>query len=86
MRNDLLPAAIDLEPRLGDFMSDVSTAWGTTVCLTGSGSACFGYFASLDEAADAATAVADLAREARGVGLRPTGVTRVDDRVDGDAR
>ncbi len=86
MRNDLLPAAVDIEPRLGDFMSDVSAAWGTTVCLTGSGSACFGYFASLDEAADAATAVSDLAREARGVALRPTGVTRVDDRVDGDTR
>lgn len=86
MRNDLLPAAVDLEPRLGDFMSDVSSVWGTTVCLTGSGSACFGYFATLDDAADAATAVSDLTREARGVALRPAGVTRLADRVDGEAR
>ncbi|MFP4552562.1 MAG: 4-(cytidine 5'-diphospho)-2-C-methyl-D-erythritol kinase [Actinomycetota bacterium] len=82
MRNDLLPAAVDLEPRLGDFMADISSVWGTTVGLTGSGSACFGFFATLDEATDAATAVTGLTREARGVTLRPTGVTRVDDRVD----
>ena len=82
MRNDLLPAAVDLEPRLGDFMADVSSVWGTTVCLTGSGSACFGYFATLDEAADAATAVAGVVREARGVTLRDHGVARVDDSPD----
>lgn len=82
MRNDLLPAAVDLEPRLGDFMSDVSSVWGTTVCLTGSGSACFGYFATFDEATDAATAVSDLTREARGVTLRDHGVSRLDDRPD----
>lgn len=82
MRNDLLPAAVDLEPRLGDFMSDVSSVWGTTVCLTGSGSACFGYFATLDEATDAATAVSDLTREAREVTLRDHGVRRREDRPD----
>lgn len=82
MRNDLLPAAVDLEPRLGDFMSDVSSVWATTVCLTGSGSACFGYFASFDEATDAATAVSDLAREARGVTLRDHGARRREARPD----
>lgn len=86
MRNDLLPAALDLEPRLGDFMADVASAWGSTVCLTGSGSACFGYFASLDEASDAAGSVSDLAREARCVGLRDRGVARLDDPMDRDAR
>lgn len=79
MRNDLLPAALDIEPRLGDFMTDISSVWETTVCLTGSGSACFGYFATLDEASDAAAAVTGLAREARGVDLRPTGVARHED-------
>jgi 4-diphosphocytidyl-2-C-methyl-D-erythritol kinase len=79
MRNDLLPAALDLDPRLGDFIADVASEWGTTVCLTGSGSACFGYFATLDEAADAAAAVADLTRESRGVELRGHGVGRVPD-------
>lgn len=82
MRNDLLPAAVDHEPRLGDFMSDVSSVWGTTVCLTGSGSACFGYFATLDEATDAATAVSDLTRETRGVALRDHGVAHLDDLPD----
>lgn len=78
MRNDLLPAALDLEPRLGDFIAEVAAVWGTSVSLTGSGSACFGYFASPDEASDAASAVADLTRAGRGVELRSRGVARVD--------
>lgn len=77
MRNDLLPAALDLEPRLGDFVADVKSAWGTAVCLTGSGSACYGYFATLDEASDAATAVSTIGREGRGVELRAHGVSLV---------
>lgn len=77
MRNDLLPAALDLQPLLGDFMADVSSAWGTTVCLTGSGSACFGYFATLDEASDAASAVTHLTSDGRGVELRDRGVARL---------
>lgn len=74
MRNDLLPAALELEPRLGDFISDVRAAWGSAVCLTGSGSACFGYFASVDEAADAAFSVADLCAASKGIALRERGV------------
>ena len=74
MRNDLLPAALSLEPRLGDFMSEVSSIWGTPACLTGSGSACFGYFATVGEAADAALSTTHLAASARGVQLRPRGV------------
>ena len=82
MRNDLLPAALDLEPRLGDFMADVASVWGTPVCLTGSGSACFGYFATVAEATDAADAVAHLTRVARGVELRDHGVARAPDLWD----
>lgn len=74
MRNDLLPAAISVEPLLGDFMADVTSVWTTMVCLTGSGSACFGYFPTLDEASDAARAVSHLSRVGRGVDLRPVGV------------
>lgn len=74
MRNDLLPAGLDLEPRLGDFLSDVRSVWGTTVSLTGSGSACFGYFGTVEEAIDAAGAVEGSCRVARGVELRPHGV------------
>lgn len=82
MRNDLLPAAIDLEPRLGDFMADVRAVWDTTVCLTGSGSACFGYFATRDEAVSAVDAVSDLTSHGRGVGLRGHGVSRIEEPND----
>lgn len=77
MRNDLLPAALELEPRLGDFMTDIRSVWGTAVCLTGSGSACFGYFASVDEARDAAVSVSDICSVATGVLLRDHGVARI---------
>lgn len=77
LRNDLLPAAISLEPTLGDFMSDVGSVWDGPVCLTGSGSACFGFFPTLDEAADAVAAVSDLTTEGRGVTLRDRGVSIV---------
>lgn len=73
MRNDLLPAALALEPLLGDFLADVRSVWGVPVCLTGSGSACFGYFPTVDEAADAASSFGG-----RGVALRKHGVARVD--------
>lgn len=79
MRNDLLPAALDVEPRLGDFMADVASVWDSAVCLTGSGSACFGYFPTVEEASDAVLAVAHLCRDARGVMLRDHGVARVAD-------
>ena len=81
MRNDLLPAALDIEPRLGDFMVDVRAVWGVAPCLTGSGSACFGYFATLGEASDAAESVDGLAVVARGVALRDVGVKRVEEPV-----
>lgn len=77
MRNDLLPAALSIEPLLGDFMSDLAAVWGTTVCLTGSGSGCFGYFAAVDEASDAAASVSGLVKEGRGVALRRRGVERL---------
>lgn len=77
MRNDLLPAALDLEPRLGDFIADLRGVWATSVSMTGSGSACFGYFPELDEAIDAASAVTDLCAIAIGVDVRDHGVARV---------
>lgn len=77
MRNDLLPAALDLEPTLGDFMADIRSAWGTAVCLTGSGTAFFGYFPSTDEAAHAASSVSSRSEVAIGVELRDHGVERV---------
>jgi 4-diphosphocytidyl-2-C-methyl-D-erythritol kinase len=78
MRNDLVPAAIDLEPRLGDFMADVRTVWDAPVLMTGSGSACFGFFGDVGEATDAAEAVVG-AEATFGVELRDHGVARVED-------
>ncbi len=74
IRNDLLPAALELEPRLGDFIADLRGAWGSAVMMTGSGSACFALFANVEEADDAAQAVAALCRLSAGVALRTTGV------------
>jgi len=78
IRNDLTPAAIDLEPALADFMADLRSGWGTAVSMTGSGSACFGFFADLDEADHAARTVAGLCRGAVGAALRPRGVARIE--------
>ena len=78
IRNDLAPAALSLEPRLGDFMADLRSVWNGVVCMTGSGSGCFGYFGTVGEAEDAAAAVSHLASVAVGVELRDRGVARVD--------
>lgn len=73
VRNDLLPAALAFEPLLGDFMADVRATWEVPVFLTGSGSACFGFFPSLGEAEDAALTIPGT-RASHGVELRPIGV------------
>lgn len=77
LRNDLTPAAIRLEPDLADFMAELRFRWDMPVLLTGSGSGCFGMFPTLDEAKDAAEAVADLCSVSVGVEARPRGVAEV---------
>ncbi|MGH8945298.1 MAG: 4-(cytidine 5'-diphospho)-2-C-methyl-D-erythritol kinase [Acidimicrobiia bacterium] len=77
MRNDLLPAVLDLEPALGDFISDLRSLWGGAVAMTGSGSGCFAHFATLDEAIEAAVAASPLSAIARGAAPRPRGVAQV---------
>lgn len=79
IRNDLLPAALAVKPEMGDFISEVSAAWSTVVCMTGSGSACFGFFPTLDEAVDAVAGVRQLIGDGRGVALRRRGVTSAND-------
>jgi len=74
IRNDLTPAACDLEPTLADFMADLRLRWGGPVLMTGSGSGCFGFFPDPDEASDAARSVEDLCRATVGARLRPRGV------------
>ena len=76
VRNDLTPAAFDLEPTFADFMADLRIRWGGPVLMTGSGSGCFGFFPDPDEAADAAHSVEDLTRAAVGARLRSNGVGR----------
>jgi 4-diphosphocytidyl-2-C-methyl-D-erythritol kinase len=76
IRNDLTPAAFALEPELADFVADLRGLWGRPVAMTGSGSACFAFFADLDEAEGGADSIASRCREAVGAGLRPIGVAR----------
>ena len=79
MRNDLLPAALDVEPLLGDFMADLRHTLDTEVALTGSGSACFAYFANDEEAGSAGDAVSGMVERWQAVQLRSEGVARVSD-------
>jgi 4-diphosphocytidyl-2-C-methyl-D-erythritol kinase len=74
IRNDLIPAAVGIEPALADFMADLRMQWGGPVLMTGSGSGCFGFFPDPEEAADAARSVENLCRAAVGTGLRSNGV------------
>lgn len=74
IRNDLIPAAVGIEPALADFMADLRMQWGGPVLMTGSGSGCFGFFPDPEEAADAARSVENLCRAAVGKGLRSNGV------------
>jgi 4-diphosphocytidyl-2-C-methyl-D-erythritol kinase len=53
MRNDLFPAAVALDPRIGEWRDQLRFLWGTSVAMTGSGSGLFAYFASHSEAVDA---------------------------------
>ena len=76
IRNDLYRAAVDIEPALGDFVRDTARLWDTAVMMTGSGSACFGFFPSEEEAVLAAAAVPGT-RAATGAASRPKGVERV---------
>ncbi|MFV2000711.1 MAG: 4-(cytidine 5'-diphospho)-2-C-methyl-D-erythritol kinase [Acidimicrobiia bacterium] len=73
LRNDLYPAAASLDERIVQWRDELQTRWGTEVAMTGSGSALFAYFGSMDEAADAASVVDLPNRAAEAVSLVPTG-------------
>lgn len=51
--NDLLPAALDLQPALGDWIGDLAARWGQPVLMSGSGPTLFGFFPTESEATDA---------------------------------
>jgi 4-diphosphocytidyl-2-C-methyl-D-erythritol kinase len=57
IRNDLYAAAVEVDPRVADWKDELMRFWGTHVLMTGSGSALFSYFSTLDEARDAVRAV-----------------------------
>lgn len=69
IRNDLYPAAASLDPRIEDWREDLARRWGTSVAMTGSGSALYGFFPSFDEASGAAAAVDVPTRLATAAGL-----------------
>ncbi|HKZ19202.1 MAG TPA: hypothetical protein VJQ57_03745 [Acidimicrobiia bacterium] len=78
LRNDLTPAAIDLQPELADYMAELSRTWEQPVLMSGSGPALFGLFSDLGEATDAAEAVPSAYRERRAAVPRSNGVARID--------
>ena len=55
--NDLQPAAVDLVPELGDWISDITAAWGQPAAMSGSGPSLFGLFGTIGEASDAVRVV-----------------------------
>lgn len=77
IRNDLYPAAVSLDPRIDDWRSDLAGRWGTPVAMTGSGSALFAFFPTINEAQDAASAVDVPSRLATGVELVDRGWERL---------
>jgi 4-diphosphocytidyl-2-C-methyl-D-erythritol kinase len=78
LRNDLIPAAIDLQPELADYMSELSRTWEQPVLMSGSGPALFGLFPDLSEATDAADAAPSAYRVRRAAVPRSIGVARID--------
>jgi 4-diphosphocytidyl-2-C-methyl-D-erythritol kinase len=78
IRNDLYAAAVSVDPRIAEWRSELAGIWGSTVCMTGSGSALFSFFANIDEAASAASAVTMPTRASVGVGLVQRGWERTD--------
>jgi len=67
IRNDLFPAAVAVDPRVAEWKDELDRIWGTPVSMTGTGSALFAYFATLDEARDAVRAVGVPVRAAEAV-------------------
>lgn len=78
IRNDLLPAAGSLDPRIDEWRAEVARTWGTGVAMTGSGSALFGFFATLSEAQSAVDAIDTPTRAAEAVEPVAVGWRRID--------
>jgi 4-diphosphocytidyl-2C-methyl-D-erythritol kinase len=79
IRNDLFPAAVSLDPRIGEWRDEVAQKWGTGVAMTGSGSALFAFFATLDEAESAVAVIDTPTRAAEAVVPVAVGWRRIDE-------
>ncbi len=77
IRNDLFPAAVSLDPRVGEWRDEIETRWGTGVAMTGSGTALFGFFSTLDEALSAVSSIDVPTRAAEAVEPVAVGWERV---------
>lgn len=77
LRNDLMPAALSLEPQLGDWVADLTDDWERPVVMSGSGPTLFSYFADHDEAASAVAEIAATSRGSHAAELRRIGVEKV---------
>ncbi|MGH8958073.1 MAG: 4-(cytidine 5'-diphospho)-2-C-methyl-D-erythritol kinase [Acidimicrobiia bacterium] len=78
LRNDLTPAAIDLQPELADFIVELSSTWEQPVMMSGSGPALFGLFPDASEATDAAASAPASCRHRAAASPRSNGVERID--------
>jgi 4-diphosphocytidyl-2-C-methyl-D-erythritol kinase len=65
LANDLYPAAVSIAPEIDDWRAELESIWGVPVAMTGSGSALFAYFSTIDEAEDAVAAAPPAARAVR---------------------
>ncbi len=77
IRNDLFPAAVSLDPRVGEWRDEIAAKWGTGVAMTGSGSALFGFFSTIEEAESATASIDVPTRAAEAVEPVATGWRRM---------
>jgi 4-diphosphocytidyl-2-C-methyl-D-erythritol kinase len=79
IRNDLFPAAVSLDVRVGEWRDEISAIWNTGVAMTGSGTALFAFFSTLDEARSAVASIDIPTRACEAVEPVPRGWHRIDD-------
>jgi 4-diphosphocytidyl-2-C-methyl-D-erythritol kinase len=79
IRNDLFPAAVSLDPRIGEWRDEIATRWGTGVAMTGSGSALFAFFSTIDEALSAVASIDVPTRATEAVEPVAIGWERIDE-------
>lgn len=78
LRNDLTPAAINLQPELADFIAELSNTWEQPAMMSGSGPALFALFPDLSEATGAAASAPASCRHRKAASPRPSGVERLE--------